>query len=395
MGSGAAVREGQTSRSERRQFETKDSRETKDYLTLDTPFTEKNFEEVLSEFQLPLATPWVIGSIYPHFEHRSIKTGDDLIVGFTMRIPTRRVTEMNIALSISHNTTTRQTQALLIGLSEDDQKSLYKKLINPALSNFCFHPLLLPTLLTCTHEFLLHERVDLLYGDLVRIEKWSGQTVIPSPDLQDSPTMGESALTRRALTIAQIALPAESEAQALIQTIDLIRNSIDSVDRPYEPRSPDVEAWKKREERIRAAAKVLRDYLDCCNARAHTALWDFQFLAQRADALMNALYSYAAQQTAIASKRDGAAMKAIALLTMFFLPATFFATLFAMPLLDVSAPPGQSMIRDRFWMYWAFVGPVTFTVIAFYIAWTFVDKRLEAKEQKAAKADTGGAFDSL
>ncbi|PMD16017.1 hypothetical protein NA56DRAFT_692803 [Hyaloscypha hepaticicola] len=355
-----------------------------DKLALRAPFTEYNFKKVQEKFCLPPATPWAIRSQHPHFEQHIMEIADATI-GFTMRKPSRRNTTMNIALSISHDTATRLTRAVLIGLSERDQESLSLQL--EKLSNYSFHPLLLPTLLTCRHEFLLHEQVDVLYFHLLVNESLSRQTLIPSPDFEvpTNTNIGQSAQTKRALSIAQVALPSESEAQALIQGIDSIRKSIAVVDKLYADNSDQPEDSMKT--KAATAAKLLGDYLDCCSARAHTALWDFQFLSKRANALMNALYGYAARETAIATKRDGTAMKAIALLTMFFLPATFFAIVFTMPLLDVSAPPGQPVVGSRFWMYWACVVPVTFLVLALYVTYTLVDKRLEAKEQRAAKED--------
>lgn len=98
-------------------------------------------------------------------------------------------------------------------------------------------------------------------------------------------------------------------------------------------------------------------------------------------------------------------MKAIALLTILFLPATFFAVcltqifldseeksewlthtkaLFAMPLFDFSAPPGHSVTRDRFWVYWAFTAPVTLILLTVYIAFTKWHDKVGAKKQQAA-----------
>lgn len=194
---------------------------------------------------------------------------------------------MNIALSISHDTTTRLTRAVLIGLSEQEQDSLYLQLTK--LRDCSFHPLLLPTLLTYRHEILLHNEVNVLYTGLLFYEFLSGQTVVPSPDFERpvEANIGESALTKRALSITQVALPSESEVQALIQGIDSIRKGIVAVDKLYVENSNQLEHLAKTKAEI--AAKILGDYLDCCSARAHTALWDFQFLTKRANALMNAV----------------------------------------------------------------------------------------------------------
>ncbi|KAK7177378.1 hypothetical protein PSPO01_16575 [Paraphaeosphaeria sporulosa] len=299
-----------------------------------------------------------------------------------MRLPTRRNTPINLALSMSYDATTCLTRALLVGLSREQEQRIKEQLI--ALSNFSFHPLLLPTLISCHHVSLLHDLVQTLYSNLLYIEKLSKQTTVPSPDFSLTPEsdIGDSIMTTRALSIAQIALPSESETECLIQGIESIRKSVQDVDRLV------ATLFTESEHLVRVktseAAATLTNYLDCCSTGAHIALWDFGFLGKRSDALMNAIYSYAARETAIAAKRDSAAMKSIAVLTIFFLPATFFAALFAMPFFDFSAPPGHSVAKDRFWIYWAFTAPVTLILLTVYITFTKWHDKVGARKQQAA-----------
>jgi ABC-type uncharacterized transport system YnjBCD permease subunit len=53
-------------------------------------------------------------------------------------------------------------------------------------------------------------------------------------------------------------------------------------------------------------------------------------------------------------------MKTIAVMTMAFLPATFFAALFALPSLQWD--DHTQIIQDKFWIYWAFTLPATVLV---------------------------------
>ncbi len=87
------------------------------------------------------------------------------------------------------------------------------------------------------------------------------------------------------------------------------------------------------------------------------------------------------------SKRDSSAMKAIAVLTMVFLPGTFFAvrswrvlgllplytncpkTLFAMPLFDWEASSSLRVLKSRSWVYWAVTVPATILVHVFWRIW--------------------------
>lgn len=73
-------------------------------------------------------------------------------------------------------------------------------------------------------------------------------------------------------------------------------------------------------------------------------------------------------------------MKAIAVLTMFFLPATFVAAFFAMPLFDWSAARGSDVVNSRFWIYWVVTVPGTLVVLALWRAWWVFDSWKQARE---------------
>ncbi|PMD55753.1 uncharacterized protein K444DRAFT_482302, partial [Hyaloscypha bicolor E] len=69
------------------------------------------------------------------------------------------------------------------------------------------------------------------------------------------------------------------------------------------------------------------------------------------------------------SKLDSSAMKAIAVLTMVFLPGTFFASLSAMPLFDWEASTTLHIMKSRSWIYWAVAIPSTILVLVFWRIW--------------------------
>lgn len=58
-------------------------------------------------------------------------------------------------------------------------------------------------------------------------------------------------------------------------------------------------------------------------------------------------------------------MKTIAVMTMGFLPATFWAALFSIPSLQWDQP---KVISGRFWVYWAITIPTTLSVFAVWLA---------------------------
>ena len=63
---------------------------------------------------------------------------------------------------------------------------------------------------------------------------------------------------------------------------------------------------------------------------------------------------------AAAAKSDSGAMKTVAVMTMLFLPATFFAALFSMPLLQWGE---AKVVQDQFWVYWWYVSPLLYDLV--------------------------------
>ncbi|KAI1779752.1 hypothetical protein F4818DRAFT_152102 [Hypoxylon cercidicola] len=88
-----------------------------------------------------------------------------------------------------------------------------------------------------------------------------------------------------------------------------------------------------------------------------------------------------------AAKADSSSMKVIAVMTMIFLPGTFFAALFAIPSLSWD---NQDVVGDKFWIYWAFTIPFTLVI---FLLWLTITQRSQmkslihaGKEQWSAKS---------
>lgn len=87
---------------------------------------------------------------------------------------------------------------------------------------------------------------------------------------------------------------------------------------------------------------------------------------------------------AAASRRDSASMKTIAVLTTAFLPATWASSFFSMPLFNWNAGAGQSVLGDRFWVYWTVTLPLTVAVMAAWWSWmTWRERRNVAEDRRA------------
>ena len=80
-----------------------------------------------------------------------------------------------------------------------------------------------------------------------------------------------------------------------------------------------------------------------------------------------------------ASKRDSSAMKAIAVLTMCFLPGTFIAIMFTMPLF---AWDDGITVSEHFWIYWTVTLPLTAAVLTLWRVWYVVSEAKREDEKR-------------
>ncbi|KAK1756767.1 hypothetical protein QBC47DRAFT_377606 [Echria macrotheca] len=117
------------------------------------------------------------------------------------------------------------------------------------------------------------------------------------------------------------------------------------------------------------AALVLRRHIS-------TYIDYLMYLKDRSERLSTVLFTLLTHEDAAASidlaaaaRRDGSSMKTIAVMTMLFLPATFFAALFALPSLQWDQ---ETVVQANFWIYWAFTLPTTALV---FMAWMGITGR--------------------
>ena len=88
---------------------------------------------------------------------------------------------------------------------------------------------------------------------------------------------------------------------------------------------------------------------------------------------------------ALATKDDSTAMRTLAAVTVFFLPGTFVAAFFSMPLFHWETPQQQievdhhSTVSKQFWVYWAVTGPLTIATVALWLLWM----RLQTRRRRA------------
>lgn len=93
------------------------------------------------------------------------------------------------------------------------------------------------------------------------------------------------------------------------------------------------------------------------------------------------------QKMAVDMRRDSTSMKTIAILTMFFLPATSFAAVLSMPFFAQDSWMGKG---ERAWLW--VVLSVPSTMVAFGIFWFYVrkgDKEIQMDEKREHGVENG------
>ena len=127
-------------------------------------------------------------------------------------------------------------------------------------------------------------------------------------------------------------------------------------------------AAERRCEEIEDSLNIILEYIE---VRLH-----------KADSLQERLANQVSGMSNIISQRDTSAMKTVAIVTMVFLPGTFVASVFAMPMLNWDAAAYDRIVSRRFWMYWIVKVPLTFAV---FVIWWAQQKYKEMEERNANK----------
>jgi hypothetical protein len=78
---------------------------------------------------------------------------------------------------------------------------------------------------------------------------------------------------------------------------------------------------------------------------------------------------------ALSTKHDSSSMTTVAVMTMLFLPGTFLASLFSIPLLRWEHAP---VIQHKFWLYWAITLPSTLLI---FVLWFVITKRKRSNQR--------------
>jgi hypothetical protein len=276
------------------------------------------------------------------------------------------------ALTWSHCTTTGHTKAVL--LCRETVKSRlaeYIQTVLKPLGQFADHPMLLGYM---TVEFSLAELISVLLetsNEILGLEKNTGLSAwdwVNEHEIPGSHVPSNYEYTSKRLSVLSGKV---THIRFRLRTLKEYNNSVLRMSRKHKSTVTDPAAGRRCEE-IEEILGIVAEYIE---VRLH-----------KADSLQERLTNQVSGMSNIISQRDTSAMKTVAIVTMFFLPGTFVASFFAMPMLNWDAAAYNRIVGRRFWIYWIVTVPLTFFVFALWWARKKFKERNERKanEERAA-----------
>ncbi|KAI7279063.1 AP-1 complex subunit [Hortaea werneckii] len=291
--------------------------------------------------------------------------------GLVFRAPvsTPAVNE-NWSLSLSWDTKRREIRGLIVGFQKDDYNWMQQHLTSVFSSQ---HALLLPlkaveaVLVRDARELREHGKKLFELETLTRYQPYGG----PGKAAAHKDTYYESSTRTLSRIVHRLSF--------IAMRLEQFQVAIDAM----EASSYDVEC--SDEGQCHFVAELTRLRVDTKSAAKLTS-----YHQKMARDLMDILFSMVSQidnnvsrtqneesvkltqasvTIASTSKADSSAMKALAVLSTFFLPGTFISALFSMTMFDWRAPDGQPIVSDHFWVYWALTIPITLTILLALLCW--------------------------
>lgn len=340
------------------------------------PFSRETFLELMDHFHLSHSFVRTVLRGGLHFSSNTMR-----VYSFThpFRCFNMRMDNSwprDLAMSSSTNVETGMTYALFHGCDEQDVKVLAYWLRMTTCS--VGHPLLLPALFAelqlMRHKKLARDNWSKLVTLYAHTGQYGNHAQMPHPAPLQENAFDYDNTTREVLGMYQDTgflekglLKLRRGLKQMASQLEIIKTNVPKARKKFIVKEnarigERLEEMMVDYEGLLAECKLIMDGASMLN----NAIWNL--IAQR-DNIAN--QSIAADSRAIASaaKRDSSAMKAIALLTMTFLPGTFVASFFAMPLLDWQAPSAGAVVSHRFWIYWAVTVPLTAVVLLLWSTW--------------------------
>jgi hypothetical protein len=158
------------------------------------------------------------------------------------------------------------------------------------------------------------------------------------------------------------------------------KTSHKSSSRDEDSRLTEVEDMEEAIEKVKGRAEFLLGRNQCVRDDLKDMMSAIYNLIAQKDSNVGLRLANHSRTLAIESKRDSSSMKTIAAVTMAFLPGTFVASFFAMPMFDWNKPSGHNVNTRTFWIYWTVTIPLTMSVFLLWWTWLRFKTAREARE---------------
>ncbi|KAG9228050.1 hypothetical protein BJ875DRAFT_529145 [Amylocarpus encephaloides] len=276
--------------------------------------------------------------------------------------------------ALSYDPTKRLTYALLLSKTHDHEYPLLIQHLKEH-KNYCRHPLLSAALMVPICNTSTARRIQTVDTNLNELEESAGQHEYANI-AQRSPLKLDFVTATRKLNFAARNLGVESMRSSIAKlTLEFMLREVHALEHDLTRialsdllQASDRMSSAHVKELIEASINMSQNL----NIRA-------TYQEKRVQALLAVVYQFMAHKEAVTngrvarnsaiialeSKKDSSAMKAIAVLTMCFLPGTFLAAIFAMPVIDWSQGPHPT-VKLGFKYYWAIAIPVTLLVLVLW-----------------------------
>jgi hypothetical protein len=262
------------------------------------------------------------------------------------------------ALALRYDASTASTFVLIQGCVEKDLDTLYEWL--RTMQRYGGHPLLMIALFFDMYHRELRDayvqlRTSYLEHFLETFSQKFDKLVKYRKQLQAATNLYESHMTE------------EAEISALRMRLSKFMESVRFVAEYAKPQEKQYMTYHSG--RIIDRLQVMSDNLEYLQTKCANTKEGLQLLISSMGSMSALAESEISQQVSIASKRDSSIMMAIAVGTLTFLPATAMASIFAMPVLNWDAPPGEGVTDHRFWIYLVVTIPITVVTLIFLFGW--------------------------
>ncbi|KAL3487814.1 hypothetical protein BJX62DRAFT_240650 [Aspergillus germanicus] len=221
----------------------------------------------------------------------------------------------------------------------------------------CSHPLFLLLLpLEISVELTIYRNLTKVEFALREIEGETGYVLNPTAEHAGLQATGDLIELIERLGAAQSRMNFSfSNLRAARRSIEFIQQKLRHLNKslPDEARAKLDQPSQMLEERIEFLLSTIENALDYLALKERMETQQsvvFNLIAQM-DGTVNIELAKDSKEIAAASKRDSSAMKIVAVLTTVFLPGTFMATIFAMPLFDWSETSINHVANKHFWIY--------------------------------------------